>query len=79
MPKLDREMLEWTGAGDEARLMSSCSTTMPSEYAYGPGKWPAGHQGRHLLTRTHGRGEEEGLDRHSMKNDWKRIFPEGDR
>ena len=73
-------MLEWTGAGAGARLMMLVlHDDAEREYAYGPAKWPAGHQGRHLLTRTHGRGEEEGLDRHSMKNDWKTIFPEGDR
>ena len=38
MPKLDREMLEWTGDGDEARLMSSCSTTMPSARRLRPRK-----------------------------------------
>jgi len=71
----DREMLEWTGAGDGPRLMMLVlHDDARREYAYGPanglpdtpfGRFPeslmqeAGKKGWHVI---------------SMKDDWKRIF-----
>jgi hypothetical protein len=70
----DREMLEWTGAGNGARLkmlvyhddragicLWSCSRT-------------ARHQGRHVLPIADGRDESAWLDGDQYEEDWKRIF-----
>ena len=80
MPKLDREMLGGPATATRRALMSSCSTATPSastltalENGLRTPRSAPSHED------FHGRGEEEGLDRHSMKNDWKTIFPEGDR
>ena len=59
----DREMLEWTGAGDGARLRCWCCTTTPSASTPTARRRPAGHQGRHVLPGARGRGEADGLDR----------------
>ena len=60
----DRQMLEYTGAGDGARLMMLVlHDDAKREYAYGPPRG-ARHQGRHLHPGPLRRGEEEGLDRH---------------
>jgi phosphoglycolate phosphatase-like HAD superfamily hydrolase len=73
----DREMLEWTGAGDGARLkMLVLHDDAEREYAYGPanglpdtkvGTFPQG-----LMDEA----EQRGWVVISMKNDWKTIFPE---
>ena len=75
MPKLDREMLEWTGDGDGARLMmlvlhDDAELTAPQ-----------------MACRRSAPSHEDFVDEAkkkawtiiSMKNDWKTIFPEGDR
>jgi hypothetical protein len=62
----DREMLEWTGAGDGARLMMMLvlHDDAEREEALRPHERPAGHEGRHLFPGAIRRGEDEGLDRH---------------
>ena len=56
----DQQMLEWTGAGDGARLMMLVHhDDATREYAYG-----AGFEDRHVLRRTPGRGQEARLGRH---------------
>ena len=60
----DRQMLEYTAAGDGARLkMLVLHDDAKREYAYGPAARPARHQGRHLHPGALRRGEEERLDR----------------
>lgn len=71
----DREMLEWTGAGDGARLkMLVHHDDATREYAYGPaGGLPGTTVGTFpvsLMTEARSRGWAV----ISMKNDWKRIF-----
>ncbi len=61
----DQQMLEYTGAGDGARLMMLVlHDDAKREYAYGPATGPARHQGRHVHAGALRRGEEERLDRH---------------
>ena len=71
----DQEMLEWTGAGDGARLkMLVHHDDAEREYAYGPaGGLPDTHVGtfsQALMDEAKARGWAV----ISMKNDWKRIF-----
>jgi phosphoglycolate phosphatase-like HAD superfamily hydrolase len=71
----DRQMLEWTGAGDGARLRMLVYHDDPvQEYAYGPaGGLPdtkVGTFDRSLMDEAKARGWTV----ISMKNDWKRVF-----
>jgi hypothetical protein len=71
----DREMLEWTGAGDGARLkMLVHHDDAQREYAYGPaGGLPDTRVGtfdQALMQEA----KAKGWTVISMKNDWKRIF-----
>ena len=71
----DREMLEWTGAGDGARLkMLVHHDDATREYAYGPvGGLPdttVGTFDQSLMDEAKSRGWVVV----SMKNDWRRIF-----
>ncbi len=71
----DRQMLEYTGAGDGARLaMLLLHDDAKREYAYGPAQGlPASKVG----TFTHALYDEakkKGWTVISMKNDWKKIF-----
>jgi hypothetical protein len=71
----DREMLEWTGAGDGARLkMLVYHDDAAREYAYGPaGGLPDTKVGtfpQSLMDEAKARSWTV----ISMKNDWKRIF-----
>ena len=60
----DREMLEYTGAGDGARLMMLVlHDDAQREYAYGPARGSARHQGGSFQSSARRRGEEERLDR----------------
>ncbi len=71
----DREMLEWTGAGDGPRLkMLVHHDDAKREYAYGPaGGLPASNVGTFsdsLMQEAQARGWTV----ISMKDDWKRVF-----
>lgn len=71
----DQQMLEWTQAGDGARLMMLVlHDDAQREYAYGPARGlPDTHVGTFseaLLTAAN----KSGWNVISMKNDWKRIF-----
>jgi phosphoglycolate phosphatase-like HAD superfamily hydrolase len=72
----DAQMLEWTQAGDGARLMMLVlHDDATREYAYGPARGlPDTHVGTFseaLLTQA----EKSGWHVVSMKDDWKRIYP----
>lgn len=72
----DAQMLEWTQAGDGARLMMLVlHDDATREYAYGPARGlPDTHVGTFseaLLTQA----EKSGWHVISMKDDWKRIYP----
>jgi phosphoglycolate phosphatase-like HAD superfamily hydrolase len=72
----DAQMLEWTQAGDGARLMMLVyHDDAKREYAYGPaGGLPDTHVGTFsdaLMVEA----KKSGWTVISMKNDWKRVFP----
>jgi hypothetical protein len=71
----DRQMLEWTGAGDGARLMMLVlHDDADREYAYGPAN---GLPDTHFGTFTQSLMDEakkNGWVVVSMKDDWKQIF-----
>jgi hypothetical protein len=74
----DREMLEWTSAGDGSRFgMVVLHDDKAREYAYGPASGlpdtKVGTLSQSLLDEAHAHGWVI----ISMKNDWKRIFPFG--
>jgi phosphoglycolate phosphatase-like HAD superfamily hydrolase len=67
----DREMLEWTQAGNRAKLMMLVHhDDAEREYAYGP-ESKVGTFSDSLKTEA----ERQGWFIISMKNDWQRIFP----
>src|SRR3954463_11217758 len=71
----DREMLQWTGAGDGARLKMLVHHDDPArEYAYGPaGRLPDSKVGAFpdsLMTEA----KAKDWTIISMKDDWKRVF-----
>jgi phosphoserine phosphatase len=72
----DAQMLEWTQAGDGARLMMLVHhDDAVREYAYGPG---GGQPDTHVGTFSDAlmaEANKNGWVVISMKNDWKRIFP----
>jgi phosphoglycolate phosphatase-like HAD superfamily hydrolase len=72
----DKEMLEWTAAGDGLRFMGLVyHTDGTREYAYGPaGGLPDSKVGafpQTLMSEANGKGWTVA----NMKNDWKTIFP----
>jgi haloacid dehalogenase-like hydrolase len=72
----DQQMLEWTQAGDGARLMMLVlHDDGQREYAYGPAKGlpdtQVGTFSKALLTQAN----KSGWVVISMKDDWKRIYP----
>jgi len=71
----DREMLEYTGAGDGARLMMLVlHDDGHREYAYGPAQGlPASKVGTFSQV-LYDEARKKGWNVISMKNDWKRIF-----
>jgi hypothetical protein len=71
----DREMLEYTGAGDGARLkMLVLHDDGQREYAYGPAQdLPASKVGT-FTPELYGEAKKRAWTVISMKNDWKRIF-----
>jgi hypothetical protein len=68
-------MLEWTQAGDGARLMMLVlHDDAQREYAYGPARGlPDTHVGTFSAALL-AQAEKSGWNVISMKNDWKRIF-----
>jgi phosphoserine phosphatase len=71
----DRQMLEYTGAGDGARLMMLVlHDDAKREYAYGPAQGlPASKVGT-FTQALYDEAVKKGWTVISMKNDWKRIF-----
>jgi phosphoglycolate phosphatase-like HAD superfamily hydrolase len=72
----DAQMLQWTQAGDGARLMMLVHhDDATREYAYGPaGGLPDTHVGT-FSDALMAEANKNGWTVISMKNDWKRIFP----
>jgi len=71
----DKEMLEYTGSGDGARLMMLVlHDDGQREYAYGPAQGlPDSKVGR-FSQAFYDEAKKKGWTVISMKNDWKRIF-----
>jgi len=71
----DRQMLEYTGAGDGARLMMLVMhDDAKREYAYGPAQGlPASKVGT-FTQALYDEARKKGWTVVSMKNDWKKIF-----
>jgi hypothetical protein len=73
----DREMLEWTGAGDGARLkMLVLHDDAEREYAYGPANGLPDTKVGTFAQGLMDEAEQKGWVVISMKNDWKTIFAE---
>ena len=72
----DRQMLEYTKAGDGARLaMILLHDDAAREYAYGPAQGlPATKMG-YFTQALYDEAQKDGWTVISMKNDWKQIFP----
>jgi phosphoglycolate phosphatase-like HAD superfamily hydrolase len=72
----DREMLEWTGAGDGARLMMLVlHDDAEREYAYGPANGLPDTKVGTFSQALMDEAKEKGWVVISMKNDWKTVFP----
>jgi phosphoglycolate phosphatase-like HAD superfamily hydrolase len=73
----DREMLEWTGAGDGARLkMLVLHDDAEREYAYGPANGLPDTKVGAFSQELMDEAKQKGWVVISMKNDWKTIFAE---
>ncbi len=71
----DRQMLEYTGAGDGARLMMLVlHDDARREYAYGPAQGLPGTKVGTFPPSLYEEAKKNGWSVISMKNDWKRIF-----
>lgn len=71
----DRQMLEWTGAGDGARLMMLVlHDDAEREYAYGPANGLPETKFGTFSQATMDEAGKQGWNVISMKDDWKRIF-----
>jgi phosphoglycolate phosphatase-like HAD superfamily hydrolase len=71
----DRQMLEYTGAGDGARLMMLVlHDDAKREYAYGPAQGLPGSKVGAFTQALYDEAMKKGWTVISMKNDWKRIF-----
>ncbi len=71
----DRQMLEYTGAGDGARLMMLVlHDDATREYAYGPAQGLAPSKVGTFTQALYDEAKKKGWTVISMKNDWKRIF-----
>ena len=74
----DRQMLEYTGAGDGARLMMLLlHDDAQREYAYGPAQGLPDTKVGTFTQTLYDEGKKSGWTVISMKNDWKRIFAFG--
>jgi phosphoglycolate phosphatase-like HAD superfamily hydrolase len=71
----DRQMLEYTGAGDGARLtMLVMHDDAQREYAYGPANRLPDTKVGTFTQELYGEAKRKGWTVISMKNDWKHIF-----
>ena len=71
----DREMLEYTGAGDGARLMMLVlHDDAQREYAYGPAQGLPYTKVGTFTQPLYDEAKKDSWTVISMKNDWKRIF-----
>ena len=71
----DRQMLEYTGAGDGARLMMLVlHDDAHREYAYGPAEGLPDTEVGTFTQALYDEAKKNGWSVISMKNDWKRIF-----
>ncbi len=71
----DRQMLEYTGAGDGARLMMLVlHDDAKREYAYGPAQGLPDAKVGIFTQALYDEAKKKGWTVISMKNDWKRIF-----
>jgi phosphoglycolate phosphatase-like HAD superfamily hydrolase len=71
----DRQMLEYTGAGDGARLMMLVlHDDMQREYAYGPAQGLPDTKVGTFTQSLYDEAKKSGWTVISMKNDWNRIF-----
>jgi hypothetical protein len=71
----DRQMLEWTAAGDGARLkMLLLHDDAAREYAYGPAQGLPDTKVGTFPPALYDEAKKNGWTVISMKNDWKRIF-----
>ena len=71
----DRQMLEYTGAGDGARLMMLVlHDDAKREYAYGPAQGLPDTKVGTFTQELLDEAKKSGWSVISMKNDWKRIF-----
>jgi len=71
----DRQMLEYTGAGDGARLMMLVlHDDAQREYAYGPAQGLPDTKVGTFTQSLYDESKKDGWTVISMKNDWKRIF-----
>ena len=71
----DQQMLEYTGAGDGARLMMLVLHDDPQrEYAYGPAQGLPDTKVGTFTQALYDEAKKDGWTVISMKNDWRRIF-----
>jgi phosphoglycolate phosphatase-like HAD superfamily hydrolase len=71
----DQEMLEYTGAGDGARLMMLVMhDDAKREYAYGPAQGLAATKVGAFTQALYDKAKKSGWTVISMKDDWKKIF-----
>ena len=71
----DQQMLEYTGAGDGARLMMLVlHDDADREYAYGPARGLPDSKIGTFTQPLYDEAKQRGWNVISMKNDWQRVF-----